>query len=80
MVLWFVGAMLIKLLVLTAIVLVVYKLVVYVDSRRGSSMSERDKGPGRAVGIVRERYASGEINESEYHRLIQVLRSSESGT
>ena len=75
MVPWFIGAMTVKLLVLTAIILGIYKLVVFVDSRRERRLTPGSAGSRRAVGIARERYASGEIDEQEYRRILEVLGS-----
>jgi len=79
MVPWFIGAMTVKLLVLAAIILGIYKLVVFVDSRRARRLPQGSAGSRRAVGIARERYASGEIDEQEYRRILEVLGSPAGG-
>ncbi len=72
MVLYFAGMILLKLLVIAAIALGIYKLVVFLhriyEKRRGRSESS-------AIEILKKRFALGEIEEQEYRARLRVLRS-----
>ncbi len=72
MVLYFAGMILLKLLVIAAIALGIYKLVVFLHSiyekRRGGSENS-------AIEILKKRFALGEIEEQEYRARLRVLRS-----
>ncbi len=70
MILYFVGMILLKLLVFVAIVLAIYKLVVFIHRRYHS----RVRG-GFAIETLRKRFATGEIDEEEYRTRLRVLRS-----
>ena len=66
---FFIGWILIRLLVLAIIVLGIYKLVTYLRERNGKGRENR------GVSVLRERFASGEIDEAEYKERLKVLKS-----
>jgi uncharacterized membrane protein len=70
MMLYFFGMVLLKLLVMAAIALAIYKLVVFIHGRYRSHI----RG-GMAVETLRKRFAAGEIDEEEYRTRLRVLRS-----
>jgi putative membrane protein len=51
---------------------------VWWQMRRGSWASRPFSGPDRAEGILRERFARGEIDEATYRRQLTELKRSES--
>ena len=70
MILYFVGMVLLRLLVFVAIVLAIYKLVVFIHGRYHS----RVRG-SIAIEALKKRFAAGEIDEEEYRTRLRVLRS-----
>ena len=72
MILYFVGMILLRLLVIAAIALVIYKLVVFIHERYEKRMG---RSKNHAIEIVKKRFASGEIEEKEYRARLRVLRS-----
>jgi uncharacterized membrane protein len=66
---FFIGWILIRLLVLAIIVLGIYKLVTYLRERNGKVRENR------GVTVLKERFASGEIDEAEYKERLKVLKS-----
>ena len=60
MVLYLIGIILLKLLLTVAVVLGIYKIIVFI-SRRYERGIRRDKS--NAIEIVRKRFAAGEIEE-----------------
>jgi uncharacterized membrane protein len=72
MILYFAGLILLRLLVIVAIALGIYKLVVFIHRRyekhgRWNSSS--------AIEVLKKRFALGEIEEDEYRTRLRVLRS-----
>ena len=72
MILYFVGLILLRLLVIVAIALGIYKLVVFVHGRYEKHW-RRNKS--NAIEIVKKRFATGDIEEQEYRTRLRVLRS-----
>jgi len=75
MTLFIIGMIALRVLVLAAVVLGIYKLVVYIRERdRGYTRGTVD-GEKSSVCILKERYASGEIDEIELKEKLKILRS-----
>ena len=72
MILYFVGMILLKLLLIGAIALGIYKLVVFIHRRYEKSIRRSESN---AIEILKKRFAMGEIEEEEYRTRLRVLRS-----
>lgn len=72
MILYFVGMILLKLLLIAAIALGIYKLVVFIHRRYEKSIRRSESN---AIEILKKRFAMGEIEEEEYRTRLRVLRS-----
>lgn len=72
MILYFVGMILLKLLLIAAIALGIYKLVVFIHRRYEKSIRRSESNP---IEILKKRFAMGEIEEEEYRTRLRVLRS-----
>ena len=76
MTLWIIGMIALRLLVLAAFIMAVYKLIRWLISRReardNGRIATREKA---AVRILKERFASGEISEAEYKNMKKVLET-----
>ena len=72
MILYFIGMILLKLLVIVAIGLGIYKLVVFIHRKYEKSMGRSESN---SIEILKKRFASGEIEEEEYRTTLRVLRS-----
>jgi uncharacterized membrane protein len=67
---YFIGWIVVRLLVLAIVVLSIYKIVTVVRDREG-----RRKATAHGVRILRQRFASGEIDEAEYRQRLSVLKA-----
>jgi len=72
MILYFIGMILLKLLVIVAIALGILKLVVFIHRKYEKRMGRSESN---AIEILKKRFASGEIEEQEYRARLRALRS-----
>ena len=72
MILYFVGMVLLKLLVFVAIGLGIYKLVAYIHQHYHSRAGGIESS---AIETLKKRFARGEIDEEEYRAKLRVLRA-----
>ena len=75
MTLWFIGMIALRLLVLAIVILGIYKLVSHFRQKERERRSVEAKAERRAVIVLRERFASSEIDEEEYKHKLEVLGS-----
>ncbi len=72
MILYCAGIILLKLLLIVAIALGIYKLVFFMHKSYEKGLS---RNGSNAIEIVKKRFASGEIEEQEYRARLRALRS-----
>jgi len=65
---WFILYDVVKLLIIVAVVIVIARMFIK-NSRNNSNV-----GSNRAIEILKERYASGEISEQEYKDKLKNLK------
>ncbi|NBI07245.1 SHOCT domain-containing protein [Senegalia massiliensis] len=65
---WFILYDVVKLLIIVAVVMVIARM--FIKSSRNNS----NVGSSRAIEILKERYASGEISEQEYKEKLKNLK------
>lgn len=66
---WFIIYDIVKLLIIVAVVIVLARM--FIKNSRNSSSSSSN----RAIEILKERYASGEISEEEYKNRLKNLKN-----
>jgi uncharacterized membrane protein len=71
MTLFFIGFMTLRLLLAAIFFLVLYKVIVLIRRKTGNHEGKREN---RGIMILKERLASGEIDEARYHNMIEVLK------
>ena len=76
MILFIACMILLRIFVLAAIVLGIYKLVSFVQEKDRLRSQHLVSGEKKAIQILKARFASGEIDESEYEARLKVLRLS----
>ena len=75
MTLWIVGMIALRLLILAIVILGIYKLVSHFRQKERERRAVETRAGSRGVVVLRERFASGEIDESEYKHKLEVLES-----
>lgn len=69
---WFIVYSIVRLLIIVAVVIILARMFMKNPSNHNNSNSNR------AVEILKERYASGEISEEEYKNKLNKLKSNNS--
>ena len=73
MTMYIIGLIIMKLLSVAIFFLVLFKIISLIHSKTGHSHSESEN---RGVSVLKERFASGEIDEEKYRTMINVLKKS----
>jgi uncharacterized membrane protein len=71
MTVFFIGFIALRLLLSAIFFLGLYKIIVYIRKRSGRFDSFREN---RGIIILKERFASGEIEEEKYRTMSEVLK------
>lgn len=67
---WMIGFSILRLLILVGIVFLIIRI-----TNKGRRDREIHNTSDKAIEILKEKYALGEISEEEYQRKIKILRS-----
>lgn len=66
---WFIVYDIVKLLIIVAVVIIIARMFI----KNSKNNSNSNLKPNRAIEILKERYASGEISEEEYKSKLNKL-------
>ncbi|MDY0235720.1 MAG: SHOCT domain-containing protein [Gudongella sp.] len=69
---WFIAYEIIKLLIIVVVVIFIARMLM--KNSKNNSNPNSNSNPNRAIEILKERYASGEISEEEYRSKLNKLK------
>jgi len=72
--LWMIGIALFRLLIIVGVIVLIVKLVKSNGNDRHTNYNRGNHGNNKAIDILKERYAKGEIDEEEYRRKLNMLK------